>query len=169
MMTETHVLEVIDLLERLSVIVWLDGGWAVDALVQEQTREHDDLDLVLRAEDAELAISALAGLGYRMHLDYRPTRFVLADVCDRRIDFHPVVFDEKGDAVQKGAGPNGSDAPFPASGFRGRGAVAGRPMPCLTPDLLVLFHTGYAPKTKDTHNVRLLCDRFGIPLPPAYR
>jgi lincosamide nucleotidyltransferase A/C/D/E len=104
-----------------------------------------------------------------MPLDARPTRFVLADTMDRRIDFHPVIFSETGDAVQKGAGPNGGDARFPAPGFTGRGTVGGHPVASLSPNLLVLFHTGYEPQDKDRHNVRLLCERFEIPLPDAYR
>jgi lincosamide nucleotidyltransferase A/C/D/E len=169
MMTAADVLEVLGILEEAGVGVWLDGGWAVDALLGEQTRDHDDLDLVVRSEDAERAIAALAEPEYAMQLDARPTRFVLADILDRRIDFHPVIFTETGDAVQKGAGPNGGAARFPASGFTGRGTIGGRPVACLSPDLLVLFHTGYEPQDKDRHNVRLLCERFGVPLPPVYR
>lgn len=169
MMAPADVLEVLEVLTRAGVSVWLDGGWAVDALIGEQTRDHDDLDLVVRSEDAERAISALAQAGFHIQADQRPTRFVLADARDRRIDFHPVSFNQDGSAVQKGAGPSGGDARFPASGFTDRGGIAGRPVACLAPDLLGLFHTGYEPAEKDRHNVRLLCERFGIPLPPTYR
>ena len=44
-MTADAVLEVIATLEEASVRVWLDGGWGVDALLGEQTRNHADLDL----------------------------------------------------------------------------------------------------------------------------
>ncbi|HET8943481.1 MAG TPA: amino acid transporter [Dehalococcoidia bacterium] len=169
MMTAGDVLEVLDALEAAGIAPWLDGGWAVDALLGEETREHDDLDLVVRDEDVQRAVSALSRAGFAMQLDDRPTRFVLAAAGGRRIDFHPVVFSETGDALQKGAGPNGGDARFPASGFTGGGAVAGRPVSTLSPDLLVLFHTGYEPQAKDRHNVRRLCERFEITLPEAYR
>jgi lincosamide nucleotidyltransferase A/C/D/E len=168
-MTAGDVLEVVDALEAAGIAPWLDGGWAVDALLGEQTRDHDDLDLVIRSEDAERATSALAEAGFAMQLDDRPTRFVLADAGDRRIDFHPVFFSETGDAVQRGAGPSGGDARYPASSFTGQGTVACRPVACLSPDLLVLFHTGYEPQAKDRHNVRRLCERFEITLPEAYR
>jgi lincosamide nucleotidyltransferase A/C/D/E len=169
MMTGDDVIEAIQALEAAGIDVWLDGGWAVDALLGEQTRDHDDLDIVVRAEDVDGAISTLAGRGYAVQLDARPTRFVLADSRDRRIDFHPVVFDPDGSARQIGAGPNGGDARFPASGFTGRGVVSGCPLSCLSPELLVRFHTGYEPAAKDRHNVRLLCERFAIPVPSAYR
>ena len=168
-MTAGDVLEVLDALEAAGIAPWLDGGWAVDALLGEQTRDHDDLDLVVRDEDVQRAVSALSRAGFAMQLDDRPTRFVLADAGDRRIDFHPVFFSETGDAVQKGAGPNGGDARYPTSSFTGQGTVACRPVACLAPDLLVLFHTGYEPQAKDRHNVRLLCERFGILVPPDYR
>ena len=29
---------------------WVHGGWGVDALLREQTRPHDDLDLVVEVE-----------------------------------------------------------------------------------------------------------------------
>ena len=50
-MTATAVLEFLDLLEASSIDVCLDGGWGVDALLGEQTREHGDLDVILNVED----------------------------------------------------------------------------------------------------------------------
>jgi lincosamide nucleotidyltransferase A/C/D/E len=169
MMWAEDVLGVLDALDGAGIRFWLDGGWGVDALLGEQTRDHSDLDGVVALDDSEAAISALSALGYTLDEDHRPTRFVLSASSNRKIDFHPVVFTENGDAVQKGAMPGGGDARYPAAGFAGHGSVAGRSVGCLTPALLVLHHTGYPPQDKDRHNVRLLCERFGIELPPAYR
>jgi lincosamide nucleotidyltransferase A/C/D/E len=47
-MAAQEVVRLLDLLESAGVTVWLDGGWGVDALLEEQTREHDDLGLVAR-------------------------------------------------------------------------------------------------------------------------
>jgi lincosamide nucleotidyltransferase A/C/D/E len=47
-MTAADVVEILGWLGAASVDVWLDGGWGVDALVGEQTREHKDLDLIVR-------------------------------------------------------------------------------------------------------------------------
>jgi lincosamide nucleotidyltransferase A/C/D/E len=169
MMTASDVVCVLDALSKAGITVWLDGGWGVDALLGEETRKHDDLDMVVSAEHLDRALTSLAALGYEIVEDLRPTRLVLAAGDGRRIDFHPVVFDEDGIARQVGAGPNGGDAVYPAAGFTGNGSVAGRSVACLTPKLLVLHHLGYPPAAKDRHNVRLLCERFGIPLPEAYR
>jgi lincosamide nucleotidyltransferase A/C/D/E len=148
--------------------VWLDGGWGVDALLGEQTRGHEDLDFVVSLDAADDVITALSSLGYTLDEDARPTRFTLSAPGGRKIDVHPVVFDDEGNAVQKGAGPGGGDAPYPAAGFAGHGSISGHAVACLTPQLLVLHHLGYPPADKDRHNVRLLCERFGIPLPGPY-
>ena len=110
----------------------------------------------------------MANDGFALTLDDRPTRFVLTSDDGRRIDFHPVVFDEDGNARQIGAGANGGDAPYPAWGFASEGTIEGNTVLCLTPKLLVLHHTGYEPQAKDRHNVRLLCERFGIEMPAGY-
>ena len=39
------------LFETIGIDVWLDGGWAVDAALGEQTRSHKDLDIILQSTD----------------------------------------------------------------------------------------------------------------------
>ena len=168
-MTSDEVLDILDCLELAGIPFWLDGGWGVDALVGRQTRQHSDLDSVIELDRADDVIACLAPLGFRVTLDDRPTRFVLTDHEGRHIDFHPVVFDDTGNGRQIGAGPNGGDAVYPADCFLGRGVIDGREVACLTPQLLVRHHLGYEPQDKDRHNVRLLCARFGLPVPAAYR
>jgi hypothetical protein len=43
--TQHDVVEVLDALEQEEVLVWLDGCWAVAALVGKGTRSHANLDL----------------------------------------------------------------------------------------------------------------------------
>ena len=64
-MDSRTLLAIISLLEADGIDVWLDGGWGVDALLEHQTREHDDLDIVVELEDASRAIELLDSLGYR--------------------------------------------------------------------------------------------------------
>jgi lincosamide nucleotidyltransferase A/C/D/E len=33
------------------LVVWLDGGWGVDALLGYRSRPHQDLDLVIARDD----------------------------------------------------------------------------------------------------------------------
>ena len=101
MMTAADVLNALEQLERASVETWVDGGWGVDALLGEQTREHEDLDIVIALADGGNAEEALSALGFSLTEDERPTRFVLSDGDGRRIDFHTVVFDEGGGGVQQ--------------------------------------------------------------------
>jgi lincosamide nucleotidyltransferase A/C/D/E len=42
-MTSEDVVELLQRLEQHDVVVWLDGGWGVDALLGEQTRPHGDV------------------------------------------------------------------------------------------------------------------------------
>jgi len=167
-MTGAKVARIVAYLEAASIRIWLDGGWGVDALVGEESRPHSDLDAAIALDTTDAAIAALAPLGFRVEVDDRPTRLVLAARDGRRIDLHPLIFDEEGNGMQIGAGPNGGDAVYPAQGLTGKGSVDSRPVACLTPELMLRHHTGYEPTLKDRHNVRLLCERFGLPLPSAY-
>ena len=50
----------------------------------------------------------------------------------------------------------------------GGGSIDGYPVRCISPEWLVKFHTGYEIDEKDFHDVRALCERFGIPLPDEF-
>jgi lincosamide nucleotidyltransferase A/C/D/E len=68
--------QVLDLLARLAaagVRVWIGGGWGIDALVGEQTRSHDDLDLAVDTRDEAHAIHTLQHAGFRIAENHRPT------------------------------------------------------------------------------------------------
>lgn len=168
MMTEKDVLAVMRRLMSAEIKVWLDGGWAVDAMLGEKTREHDDLDLVGELRDVEAAGDALAPLGYRLTEDERPIRVVYdaGDGCS--VDYHTVVFDEGGGGIQ--GLPGGGTCRYPPEGFTGVGTIAGRELPCLTAQVQVNFcHQGYEPAEKDRHDITLLCEKFGLELPEVYR
>jgi lincosamide nucleotidyltransferase A/C/D/E len=167
--TVADVLSIVACIEKAGIRIWLDGGWGVDALVGRETRRHGDLDAVIELNESDAILTVLAQLRFRLVLDDRPTRFVLADELGRRIDFHPLVFDREGNGMQIGAGAGGGDATYPAEGLTGVGAINGHRVACLKPELLLRHHTGYEPQDKDRHNVRLLCDEFGLPIPRAYR
>ena len=51
-------------LEAAGLVVWLDGGWGVDALLGYQTRPHQDLDLVIARDDLAAAQQTLAAAGF---------------------------------------------------------------------------------------------------------
>ena len=90
MMFSQDAPDTLSALEAAGVIVWLDGGWGIDALVREQTRPHDDLDLVLALHQLEAAWQALAVRGFTVVADEMPTRCVMRDDAGHKIDFHLV-------------------------------------------------------------------------------
>jgi lincosamide nucleotidyltransferase A/C/D/E len=168
MMSAADVCAVMDAVAQAGCKVWLDGGWAVDAALGEETREHDNIDLVGELADVANVADALGAPGYRLTLDERPVRVVYESGGGRSVDFHTVVFDEGGGGIQ--GLPGGGTCRYPPAGFAGTGNIGGRNFPCLTPEVQVLFcHQGYEPDEKDRHDITLLCSRFGIELPAAYR
>ena len=46
-MTALDVAELVAFLEQNDLEIYVDGGWAVDAVLGEQTRPHDDLDIAM--------------------------------------------------------------------------------------------------------------------------
>jgi len=167
MMTGHDVTMVLERLDGAGVDAWLDGGWAVDALIGEQTRAHADLDLIVRVTDVPAMREALAGDGFDLDRGETHSNFVLRDGAGREIDVHPVVFDAQGDGVYRME--NGDDWVFPAEGFSGHGLVEAREVRCLSADVQMLCHaTGYTPGETDVHDMRLLSARLGTALLPPY-
>ena len=178
-MTCDDVLEVLERLDRAGVAVWVDGGWGVDALVGRQTREHDDLDLALARDELDRACRALAAAGFQRDHDADPglpARCVLLDAQGREVDFHPLVFDAAGDGWQQLAidapTPPGGGAGwgrYPAEHMRARGSLCGRVVRCLSAELQMLFHQGYAWGASDQHDVALLQRECGVAAPTPDR
>jgi lincosamide nucleotidyltransferase A/C/D/E len=166
-MDARSLLEVVELLEQEGIEVWLDGGWGVDALLERETREHDDLDLVAELRYSDRIIELLSGLGYEIVDGAPPVSYVMVDPAGRQVDVHPVTFDADGGGVYRMR--NGDTWVYPAKGFAGRGSVAGRPVGCLSPEVQVLVHAGYDLTEKDYRELYLLRERFGVALPEHLR
>ena len=166
-MDASELVRLLDVLEQNGVTVWLDGGWGVDALLGEQTREHDDVDLVVELAGVPRLIAGLGAAGYEVVSGAPPRNFVLVDPAGRQVDVHPVRFDPDGGGVY--LMDDGREWTYPAAGFAGRGHVRGRPVPCVTPEVQVLVHDGYELADKDYRELRLLHERFGVDLPSKVR
>jgi lincosamide nucleotidyltransferase A/C/D/E len=164
-MSATDVLEVMAAFRDARIEAWIAGGWAVDSLIGEQTRPHRDLDLAVRADHLDRAISTLRGLGYRRALDLRPVRLVMHGRGGRAVDLHPVAFDARGHGRQAGDGDRVFE--YPPDGF-GSGAIDGVVVPCLTAEQLVRFHLGYEPQDHDRHDMAQLRDRLRVDVPAPY-
>jgi len=163
----TDVLEVLGALQRARLRVWLDGGWGIDALLGAQTRDHEDVDIVVELDRLDDVLRTVARLGFVLVEDHLPTRAVLRSPAVSQIDIHPVIFDEDGCGWQRHAAPDGTDCPYPASGL-GQGLLLGTTVPCLTPELQVEHHRGYAPRERDRLDMAALANAFGLTLPEPY-
>jgi lincosamide nucleotidyltransferase A/C/D/E len=167
MVTAEDVAQILDRLDRAGVEAWLDGGWAVDAALGEQTRPHADLDLIVVLDAVPAMVEGLGHDGFELVRGELVSNFVLRDASGREVDVHPVRLDDAGDGSYRME--NGDDWVYPAIGFTGVGRVGGRPVRCLTPEVQMLCHsTGYEPDEDDVRDMQLLHDRLGIPLLPPY-
>ncbi|WP_080798015.1 nucleotidyltransferase domain-containing protein [Arabiibacter massiliensis] len=163
MMREEDAAALLEALAERGVDVRLDGGWGVDALLGEQTRAHNDLDLFVERFDEDATVALLRECGYvpveRTFTTEAHTAW--ADGEGREVDLH--VFERAADGSLLFEGEA-----YPASVFDGEGRIAGRAVRCIPPAEQVAFHCGYDHDEDDVHDVRLLCEHFGIPVPAEY-
>jgi len=157
--------EIIDVLAEADVAVILCGGWGVDALVGEQTRPHDDVDLWVAIEDDEALRAALGRLGFTQLRVDSPWNHVLTDQRGRQVDVHLVRFGEDGTAIYEVA--NANPYVMPPEVFV-TGMIGGRVVSCVSAKQQMLDHAGgYIPGETDFADMRLLHERLGTSyLPP---
>lgn len=158
------------LLGSEGVEVWLDGGWAVDALLGEQKRPHADVDIVIQQKDISKLREVLEFRGYKdvQRDDTSPWNFVLLDDKGHEVDVHAIVFDEIGNGLY---GPMEKGVMFPADSLTGKGRVNGVAVKCISAEQLVKFISPwlYKRRDKDFKAVSDLCEQFKIELPKEYR
>lgn len=167
-MKYTKVLEIYKLLSESRIRVWLDGGWGVDALLERQTRNHSDMDIVIQKSDLKKLNTILKPRGFAEMKgdDSSDWNFVLGDKKGVLIDVHVVEFDSKGDGIY---GPKENGVYYPKASFNGTGKINGYGVKCLTPEYQVISHTGYAIDNDDYNDVLALCKKFNIKLPEEYK
>jgi lincosamide nucleotidyltransferase A/C/D/E len=164
-MTSERVLELLGALRSAGVSAAVDGGWGIDALLGRQTREHEDLDLVVAVGDVDRICATLAISGFALAEDHLPVRFVLRNATGEQLDFHTVRFDEHGGGVQPQ--PGGGSFRYPPEGFV-RGIIGFDSVSCISAEVQLLCHLGYAPTPKDAQDVLQLCRAFGLTIPALY-
>jgi lincosamide nucleotidyltransferase A/C/D/E len=161
-MTAEDALELIMLFEQNQIEVTLDGGWGVDALIGQQTRAHTDLDIVIAYNDVTRLRELLEARGYRDEPDpeARECNFLMGDGLGHYVDIHTVSFDPVEHPEY------GSD--YPIESLNGKGSISGYPVRCISLEYMVKFHTGYEVDETDFHDVKALCQHFGIEMPAVY-
>lgn len=161
-MTSQDVVDIYTELERRGIEVWIDGGWAVDALLEEETRVHDDLDIALQYKDVSAFRSFFESRGWNEveRDEEKKWSFVLGNGRGSEVDVHTFTFDEDGHIVESDEYPDGS--------LSGIGTIGGISVRCIAPEYLVAFHMRHEPREKDYHDVAALCEKFNIPIPEKY-
>ncbi|MEU8699243.1 amino acid transporter [Streptomyces sp. NPDC048680] len=160
MMSAPDVLSVLSLLGEAGTDVVIAGGWGIDALVGEETRPHQDLDLLHRREQEPALVAALVAAGYAQTVDWRPVRFVLSHPSGAEIDLHPLEFAPDGSATQSSFDPQ-EPFRYPAECFV-TGTIAGTPVRCLSVAQQVEFHRDYDPRPADLQDMARLRGEFGV-------
>ena len=158
MFSAERVLEVLALVPNAVV----DGGWGVDALVGEQTREHDDLDVVVALDECDVIVRSLSALGFELSLDERPTRVVARDPTGH-VDLHLVSPSDFG-MVQ--LLPDGRQFTYVLDDTVG--TIGGEEVRCLSAPMQVLTHCGYEPDATDHADMSAVAAQSGESLPPPY-
>lgn len=156
------VLALWTLFEENDLKVCLDGGWAVDAALGQQTRPHGDLDIALPASRVPALRQLLSGLGFDEipQANSSAHNFVLQDRDGAQLDVHSYELNTDGS--------NRSGIAYIADHLSGEGWILGHRVRCVPPDWLVRFHAGYDLDDNDWHDVRLLCERFAIQVPDDF-
>jgi lincosamide nucleotidyltransferase A/C/D/E len=161
-------LELYDRLARVGVSAWVCGGWGIDAIIAEQTRPHDDLDLVISREALKRTLSELADytvVGEQHDASGAATRVVLRDRQARGVDLYPVVFDGHGNGWHDlGLG----HVAYPADDLGSAGRLGRTPVRCISARLQLEYKARVEPDELDYHDVRLLVEAFGTAVPPGY-
>jgi lincosamide nucleotidyltransferase A/C/D/E len=165
-MQAEHVAELYRALDQIGVTIWIDGGWAVDAVLGRQTRSHDDLDLVIEAKSLLELRQFLAQRSY-CEVPYEGAtawNFVVADKSGRKVDVHVVVLDE-----HEGVWGNPLDGiAYPAGSLTGEGVIAGARVRCVRAEVLLQFKTSYPPREIDRKDVAALCALLGRQTPDGH-
>jgi len=165
-MEARDVIDIVQLLEHEGIDVWLDGGWAVDALLGRQTRPHADVDIVIQQKDVAKLRDLLKAKGYDdvKRDDTSSWNFVLGDSKGHEVDVHAIVFDESGNGIY---GPAERNVMFPTDSLTGKGKVNGHAVRCISAEYMVKFISPwlYKKRDKDYKDVSSLCGRFGIDYP----
>lgn len=153
MITVADVAELHAALTDCGIRYWITGGWGIDALLGQQTRPHDDLDISVAATALDDTLALLVDMGFATRTDWLPTRIALVDADGREVDVHPLTFRQDGSAWLQGL--DNSRFEYPSDSFT-TGTIDGRTVPCITATLQFEFHRGYPPKDRDLADIAAL-------------
>jgi len=150
------------LFEENGIKVWINGGWGIDALLGEQTRPHNDLDIAVQHKNAPKLRELLEGKGYKeiKRPDSKDYNFVLGDNNGHEVDVHTFEYDDKGNNI--------FGTEYPKESLTGTGIINGQRVKCIALEYVLKFHSNYEPTEKDFKDIKALCDKFRVEPPKNY-
>ncbi|MBU4465566.1 MAG: hypothetical protein KKH75_06940 [Actinobacteria bacterium] len=157
--------QVVDLVEGLAaagVVVWVDGGWCVDALVGRQLRSHADLDLAVDRNDEPRFLEWIRERGFApIHrAGTSAWEYSLTDAGRAVVDVRVFGFDAAGSHIY------GMD--YPPGALGGTGTIDGTQVRCMTPKWMFRFALAAPTTPKHLADVRALHETYGFALPPSH-
>ena len=161
--TEENAVDLIKRAAHAGVGIWIAGGWGVDALLGYQTRPHNDFDLFVQKKDKIAITGILESCGYAENKEYDfEDNPIWCNTLKGIVDLH--LFE----SVEPGSWSMQNQT-CPSDIFSGQGTIGGIPVRCLTAEAQVEYRHGYELREKDKHDVLLLCDVFGLPIPDSFK
>jgi lincosamide nucleotidyltransferase A/C/D/E len=163
-MTSTEVINLYEKLEGLEIKIWIDGGWAVDALLGEQTRAHEDLDVAIERKNLPKLREYLEAQGYKeIERDAdKKWDLVMGDEQGYEIEVHAFEFNSDGQVVEEKCWDG-----YSADSLAGTGVIDGQAVRCVSLDHL--FKTKRNFKESDAKDIAALCQKFGVEYPEKYK
>jgi lincosamide nucleotidyltransferase A/C/D/E len=154
------VLDVLTALDRQDIYYWVDGGWGVDCLLGEQTRNHADLDLVVPRPQGPETHARLMSRGYDVIRDWLPTTIAFRDHAGREVDLHPVDMTEDGggDQVLQDGSTWHYAPPM-------EGTIDGTRDRCAPAEQQIYMHLGYEPRPWTSPTYRASPNASACPAP----
>lgn len=149
-------------LENLGIKIWIDGGWSVDALLGEQTREHQDLDIAINQKDTVSLFNFLKKEGYKETRRDSEYNLVFKDNLSHEIDIHVFILNEKRDVV--------GGIMYPTESITGSGIINNNIVRCISPRYMVEFLAPWLSKHPEKYltAISALCKKFDIEYPNEY-
>jgi lincosamide nucleotidyltransferase A/C/D/E len=158
-MTEEQAVAIYESLEQAGVKAWIDGGFCVDALLGERTREHADLDLAVSRGEAQRLREWMVRESFTLRSGGTEENFV----CERDngpVDVHLFEYDAE-HRIRFGVA-------YPWGSLSGIGTLAGKRVRCVAAEWIFRFKTSYPPAPKDIVDVWRLARRFGFTVPQTH-
>jgi hypothetical protein len=176
MVSAEDVVYLCKLFTNHSIQVWLTGGWGIDALLEQQTRPHHDLDVLMLVDDVSLLLDLMLKEGYDYKelwsenlwsLDAHRTRietaFFLRDPDGRELDAHALRLDDQGDGIPAWEKDEGFI--LTSHYLAGMGTIAGYPVGCMSAEYQMISHTGYDLPDKQVPDLIKLHEKLGVAYP----